>query len=116
MPDASAAAARATASFRHTPIPPVQPRTCCARLIQPFLLERPPRNAPVPPAPTPCGAVPLAANAEREHPARQPYFRPRTTGMSNLRIFLRSVLGLSASRCAALIWLRVVPATVAAYR
>src|SRR5271155_1791529 len=38
------------------------------------------------------------------------YFKPRTTGMSNSRIFLRNVLRLRPSRCAALIWLpRVAP-------
>ncbi len=38
------------------------------------------------------------------------YFSPRTTGMSNSRIFLRKVLRLRPNRCAALIWLpRVAP-------
>ena len=50
------------------------------------------------------------AHRSRRQCSRSGYFRPRTTWMSNSRIFLRRVLRLRPSSCAALIWLpRVAP-------
>ena len=44
-----------------------------------------------------------APRARRTAARQCRYFKPRTTGMSNSRIFLRNVLRLRPSRCAALI-------------
>ena len=49
---------------------------------------------------------------QRDRWRRNVHIRPRTTGMSRSRIFLRSVLRLSPSIAAALIWLPRVAASV----
>src|SRR5439155_25183514 len=63
-----------------------------------------------PTAPTAKPAPPGGGTWTAAAGAAPAYFRPRTTGMSNSRIFLRSALRLRPKRWAALIWLpRVAP-------